>query len=62
MTGGTSAATTPGLEGKGATGTTAAAGMAMDVDNDKKRPASSPKRLPSKHKLKTGQKLSRTSR
>jgi hypothetical protein len=41
MTGGTSAATTPGLEGKGATGTTAAAGTAMDVDNDKKRPASS---------------------
>jgi hypothetical protein len=53
MTGGTFAATTPGLEGKGATGTTAAAGTAMDVNNDKKRPASSPKRPSSKHRPQT---------
>jgi hypothetical protein len=31
----------------------AVAGMAMDVDNDKKRPASSPKRPSSKHRLQT---------
>jgi hypothetical protein len=53
MTEGTSAATTPGREGKGATGTMAVAGTAMDVDNDKKRPASSPKRPSSKHRPKT---------
>jgi hypothetical protein len=53
MMGGTSAAMTPGLEGKGATGMMAVAGMAMDVDNNKKRPISSPKRPSSKHRLKT---------
>jgi hypothetical protein len=53
MTGGTSAATTPGLESQGATGTMAVAGTAMDVNNDKKRPASSPKRPSSKHRPKT---------
>jgi hypothetical protein len=52
MMGGTSAAMTPGQEGKGATGMMAVAGMAMDVDNAKKRSALSPKRPSSKHKSK----------